>query len=61
MRLGHADRQMAKALTFPQAQLIADFLVGQNFIGAVDALGDGFDLFHQAHVIRIECLELGAA
>jgi hypothetical protein len=61
LRLGHADRQVAVARGFPGLQLVADALVGDHLIGAVDALGDGLDLLEQRHVVGIERREVAAA
>ena len=56
--LGHADRQVAVAGLLPGVQLGADAGVGQDLVGAVDALGDGLDLLEERHVVGIEHVEL---
>src|SRR6056297_3101134 len=61
LRLGHADRQVAIALIFPEPQLVADLLVGQNLVGAVDALGDALDLLEEAELVLVERGELRGA
>src|SRR5438128_6983674 len=45
--LGHADRQVAVAGLFPGMQLVADRLVGDRLVAAIDALDDGVDLLEQ--------------
>ena len=61
LSLGHTDRQIAITLCFPIFQLIADLAIGQHLIGAIDALGNGFDLFKQRHVIGVKRRELRGA
>ena len=59
--LGHADRQVAVALLLPLLELVADRLVGEHLVGAVDALGDGLDLLEERHLGRVERRELRAS
>ena len=50
---------MPIALRFPIFQLIADLLVHQGLIGAVDPFADGLDFFGQWHLICIDRREIG--
>src|SRR5439155_232716 len=59
--LGHADRQVAVAGLFPGMQLVADRLVGDRLVAAIDALDDGVDLLEQRHLVGIERGELRGA
>ena len=56
--LRHADRQIAVTRLFPLAKLVADALVGEHLVGAVDALGNGLDLFEQRHLVGIDRREV---
>ena len=44
---------MTKTLFFPGAQLVTDFLVRQHLVGTIYALGNGFNLVKQWHVVGI--------
>ena len=45
---------MTVSLLFPDAQLVADLLVHQRLVGAINALGNGLYLICKAHFIRID-------
>ena len=53
---GHADGKMTLSLIFPFLKLLANCAVRDYFIGALDFLGDDFDLRGQADFIVAEVL-----
>ena len=54
LRLRHADRQVAISRIFPLAQLVADLVVSQNLVSAIDALGDPkFDSYSRKSLILL--------
>ena len=58
LRLGDADRQVAKAVGLPAGQLVTHGTRRLDMVGAVDAFGDGLDLVEEGHVVRIQSPEV---
>src|SRR3546814_9178625 len=61
LRLGDADRKPAVAGLLVVAELIADLLVRDDVLGAVDRAGDGPHLVPERHVVGVERAELRGA
>ena len=61
LRLGHADGKVAVACGLEILELSLHRAVAGNIGGAIDFGGDGFDLFAQGHIVRVEGLEVRLA
>ncbi len=54
LSFGNTDREVAVAVLFEFAYLVADFLIGNNIVGTVESGGYGFDFIPNRHIVGVQ-------